>query len=77
MFQFERGHPVPRPRATPRSVRTAIDKHVAFDRELYALAEEIFATQVAAAGARFPTDLAALRGWIEPSLVGPLAGPQA
>jgi hypothetical protein len=58
-------------------VRVALERHVALDRELYALAEEIFAAQVAAAGPRLSTDLAALRGWVAPSLVEPPPGTHA
>jgi len=65
------------PEELPRSVRAALEKHVALDRELYALAEEIVAAQLAAAGPRLSTDLAALRGWLAPSLVEPPPGAHA
>ncbi len=65
------------PEELPRSVRAALEKHVALDRELYALAEEIVAARLAAAGPRLSTDLAALRGWLAPSLVEPPPGAHA
>jgi tetratricopeptide (TPR) repeat protein len=64
------------PDALPRSVRVALDRHIALDRELYALGEEILAERIAALGPGLQVDLAALRTWDE-SLVESPAGDYA
>jgi hypothetical protein len=64
------------PDALPRSTRLALDRHIALDRELYALGQEIFAERLAALGPGLEADLTALRVWEEP-LVEPPAGDYA
>jgi tetratricopeptide (TPR) repeat protein len=65
------------PETLPRSTRRALDKHIALDRELYALAEEIFAERLAALGPGLRADVAALRAWDGGSPVESPAGAYA
>jgi tetratricopeptide (TPR) repeat protein len=51
------------PETLAPSTRRALDRHLALDRELYALAEDIFAERIAALGPGLTADRAALRTW--------------
>jgi tetratricopeptide (TPR) repeat protein len=64
------------PDTLPGPVRLALDTHIALDRELYALGEEIFTERLSALGPGLQADRAALQAWDE-SLAEPPAGSYA